>query len=104
MAVVALALGNGGDEGGSPYLGVSLQREDARRRLAWTPNGDHRSHILTSMLGVPVLALAPEDCEVLRPLRADLVTSVVLALVHGGNEATGVGPFRPAAGYGRRGP
>jgi molybdopterin molybdotransferase len=31
-----------------------------------TPNGDQRSHILTSMLGVPVLALVPEDCEVLR--------------------------------------
>ncbi|HEV2060708.1 MAG TPA: gephyrin-like molybdotransferase Glp [Solirubrobacteraceae bacterium] len=30
-----------------------------------TPNGDQRSHILTSMLGVPVLALVPEDCEVL---------------------------------------
>ena len=31
-----------------------------------TPNGDQRSHILTSMLGVPVLALVPEDREVLR--------------------------------------
>ena len=31
-----------------------------------TPNGDQRSHILTSMLGVPVLALVPEDCVVLR--------------------------------------
>ena len=31
-----------------------------------TPNGDQRSHILTSMLGLPVLALVPEDCEVLR--------------------------------------
>lgn len=31
-----------------------------------TPNGDQRSHILTSMLGVPVLALVPEDCELLR--------------------------------------
>jgi molybdopterin molybdotransferase len=30
-----------------------------------TPNGDQRSHILTSMLGVPVLALVPEDREVL---------------------------------------
>ena len=31
-----------------------------------TPNGDQRSHILTSMLGVPALALVPEDREVLR--------------------------------------
>lgn len=31
-----------------------------------TPNGDQRSHILTSMLGVPVLALVPADREVLR--------------------------------------
>jgi molybdopterin molybdotransferase len=31
-----------------------------------TPNGDQRSHILTSMLGVPVLALVPDDREVLR--------------------------------------
>ena len=31
-----------------------------------TPNGDQRSHILTSMLGLPVIALVPEDCEVLR--------------------------------------
>jgi molybdopterin molybdotransferase len=31
-----------------------------------TPNGDQRSHILTSMLGVPVFALVPDDCEVLR--------------------------------------
>jgi molybdopterin molybdotransferase len=31
-----------------------------------TPNGDQRSHILTSMLGVPVLALVPEDREILR--------------------------------------
>lgn len=31
-----------------------------------TPNGDQRSHILTSMLGVPVLALVPEDRELLR--------------------------------------
>ncbi|MEA2222275.1 MAG: molybdopterin molybdotransferase [Solirubrobacteraceae bacterium] len=31
-----------------------------------TPNGDQRSHILTSMLGVPVLAIVPDDCEVLR--------------------------------------
>jgi molybdopterin molybdotransferase len=31
-----------------------------------TPNGDQRSHILTSMLGVPVFAIVPEDCEVLR--------------------------------------
>jgi molybdopterin molybdotransferase len=31
-----------------------------------TPNGDQRSHILTSLLGVPVLALVPDDCEVLR--------------------------------------
>ena len=31
-----------------------------------TPNGDQRSHILTSMLGLPVLALVPEDREVLR--------------------------------------
>jgi molybdopterin molybdotransferase len=31
-----------------------------------TPNGDQRSHILTSMLGVPVLAIVPEDCEILR--------------------------------------
>lgn len=31
-----------------------------------TPNGDQRSHILTSMLGVPVLAFVPEDIEVLR--------------------------------------
>jgi molybdopterin molybdotransferase len=30
-----------------------------------TPNGDQRSHILTSMLGLPVVALVPEDCEVL---------------------------------------
>lgn len=30
-----------------------------------TPNGDQRSHILTSMLGVPALAFVPEDCEVL---------------------------------------
>lgn len=30
-----------------------------------TPNGDQRSHILTSMLGLPVIALVPEDCEVL---------------------------------------
>jgi molybdopterin molybdotransferase len=30
-----------------------------------TPNGDQRSHILTSMLGLPVLALVPEDREVL---------------------------------------
>ena len=30
-----------------------------------TPNGDKRSHILTSMLGVPALALVPEDREVL---------------------------------------
>ncbi len=30
-----------------------------------TPNGDQRSHILTSMLGVPALALVPEDREVL---------------------------------------
>jgi len=30
-----------------------------------TPNGDQRSHILTSMLGVPVLALVPEDRDVL---------------------------------------
>jgi molybdopterin molybdotransferase len=31
-----------------------------------TPNGDQRSHILTSMLGVPVLAIVPDDCEVVR--------------------------------------
>jgi len=31
-----------------------------------TPNGDQRSHILTSLLGVPVLALVPDDREVLR--------------------------------------
>jgi molybdenum cofactor synthesis domain-containing protein len=31
-----------------------------------TPNGDQRSHILTSMLGVPALALVPDDREVLR--------------------------------------
>jgi molybdopterin molybdotransferase len=31
-----------------------------------TPNGDQRSHILTSMLGVPVFAIVPDDCEVLR--------------------------------------
>jgi molybdopterin molybdotransferase len=31
-----------------------------------TPNGDQRSHILTSMLGVPVLAIVPDDCEILR--------------------------------------
>jgi len=31
-----------------------------------TPNGDQGSHILTSMLGVPALALVPEDREVLR--------------------------------------
>ena len=31
-----------------------------------TPNGDQRSHILTSMLGLPVLAIVPDDCEVLR--------------------------------------
>jgi molybdopterin biosynthesis enzyme len=30
-----------------------------------TPNGDQRSHILTSMLGIPALALVPEDREVL---------------------------------------
>jgi molybdopterin molybdotransferase len=30
-----------------------------------TPNGDQRSHILTSMLGTPVLALVPEDRDVL---------------------------------------
>ncbi len=30
-----------------------------------TPNGDQRSHILTSMLGLPALALVPEDCELL---------------------------------------
>jgi molybdopterin molybdotransferase len=30
-----------------------------------TPNGDQRSHILTSMLGVPALALIPEDRAVL---------------------------------------
>jgi molybdopterin molybdotransferase len=30
-----------------------------------TPNGDQRSHILTSMLGVPALALVPDDREVL---------------------------------------
>jgi molybdopterin molybdotransferase len=30
-----------------------------------TPNGDQRSHILTSMIGLPALALVPEDCEVL---------------------------------------
>ena len=30
-----------------------------------TPNGDQRSHILTSMLGVPVLALVPEDRDLL---------------------------------------
>ena len=30
-----------------------------------TPNGDQRSHILTSMLGLPVIALVPEDCELL---------------------------------------
>jgi len=30
-----------------------------------TPNGDQRSHILTSMIGMPALALVPEDCEVL---------------------------------------
>ncbi len=30
-----------------------------------TPNGDQRSHILTSMLGVPALALVPEDRELL---------------------------------------
>ena len=29
-----------------------------------TPNGDQRSHILTSMLGVPALALVPDDREV----------------------------------------
>jgi molybdopterin molybdotransferase len=31
-----------------------------------TPNGDQRSHILTSMLGLPALALVPDDREVLR--------------------------------------
>jgi molybdopterin molybdotransferase len=31
-----------------------------------TPNGDQRSHILTSMIGLPALALVPDDCEVLR--------------------------------------
>ncbi len=31
-----------------------------------TPNGDQRSHILTSMIGLPALALVPEDREVLR--------------------------------------
>jgi molybdopterin molybdotransferase len=30
-----------------------------------TPNGDQRSHILTSMIGLPALALVPEDREVL---------------------------------------
>lgn len=30
-----------------------------------TPNGDQRSHIITSMLGIPALALVPEDREVL---------------------------------------
>jgi len=30
-----------------------------------TPNGDQRSHILTSMLGLPALALVPDDREVL---------------------------------------
>jgi molybdopterin molybdotransferase len=30
-----------------------------------TPNGDQRSHILTSMIGMPALALVPEDREVL---------------------------------------
>ena len=30
-----------------------------------TPNGDQRSHILTSMLGIPALALVPEDRDVL---------------------------------------
>jgi len=30
-----------------------------------TPNGDQRSHILTSMLGIPVLALVPDDREIL---------------------------------------
>jgi molybdopterin molybdotransferase len=42
-----------------------------------TPNGDQRSHILTSMLGVPVLALVPEDCEVVRagePVDIEFVT------------------------------
>jgi molybdopterin molybdotransferase len=31
-----------------------------------TPNGDQRSHILTSMIGLPALALVPDDREVLR--------------------------------------
>jgi molybdopterin molybdotransferase len=31
-----------------------------------TPNGDQRSHILTSMLGLPALALVPDDRELLR--------------------------------------
>jgi molybdopterin molybdotransferase len=30
-----------------------------------TPNGDQRSHILTSMIGLPAIALVPEDREVL---------------------------------------
>jgi molybdopterin molybdotransferase len=30
-----------------------------------TPNGDQRSHILTSMIGLPALALVPEDRELL---------------------------------------
>ncbi|MEA2149526.1 MAG: molybdopterin molybdotransferase [Solirubrobacteraceae bacterium] len=30
-----------------------------------TPNGDQRSHILTSMIGLPALALVPDDREVL---------------------------------------
>jgi molybdopterin molybdotransferase len=31
-----------------------------------TPNGDQRSHILTSMIGLPALALVPDDRDVLR--------------------------------------
>jgi molybdopterin molybdotransferase len=42
-----------------------------------TPNGDQRSHILTSMLGLPALALVPDDREVLRagePVDIEFVT------------------------------
>jgi molybdopterin molybdotransferase len=47
---------------------TSVIRCDARMHDdGWhvTPNGDQRSHILTSMLGIPVLALVPEDREIL---------------------------------------